>query len=103
MIASGFTDIDSDPTIATATTDKVSGLPNGTYFWRVKATALTSNGGVDSAWSATRTFTVTSPGVAPATPTISTPANNAQFHIAEFFKNQLVTGRGRPVLHSRSG
>jgi hypothetical protein len=86
VIGSGFTDIDSDPTVSTPTTDKISGLPNGIYFWRVKATALTSNGGVDSAWSATRTFTITSLGAAPAMPTISTPVNNAQFHLAEFFK-----------------
>ncbi len=86
VIVSGFTDVNNDPTIPTPTADKVSGLPNGTYFWRVKATALTSNGGVDSPWSATRTFTVTGLGPAPGTPTISTPANNAQFHIDEFFK-----------------
>src|SRR6478736_10369301 len=52
IIASGFKNMDSDPTIPTPTEDKVSGLPNATYFWRVKATQLTSNGGVDSPWSA---------------------------------------------------
>ena len=30
--------MDSDPSIPTRTADKVSGLPNGTYFWRVIAT-----------------------------------------------------------------
>src|SRR5262249_6319748 len=40
VIASGFTNMDSDPSIPTRTADKVSGLPNGTYFWRVKATQL---------------------------------------------------------------
>src|SRR5262245_5763486 len=30
VIASGFTNMDSDPTIPTRTADKVSGLPNGT-------------------------------------------------------------------------
>ena len=39
VIASGFTNMDSDPNIPTRTADKVSGLPNGTYFWRVKCTA----------------------------------------------------------------
>jgi hypothetical protein len=85
IIASGFTDVDSDPAIPTPTTDKLSGLPNGTYFLRVKATQSTANGGVDSAWSAVRTFTVTSPGPAPAAPSFITPTNNAQFHLVEFF------------------
>jgi len=40
VIASGFTNMDPDPSIPTPTADKVSGLPNGTYFWRVKATQL---------------------------------------------------------------
>ena len=40
IIASGFTDMDSDPSVPTPTADKVSGLPNGTYFWRVKASQL---------------------------------------------------------------
>ena len=39
VIASGFTNMDSDPSIPTRTADKVSGLPNGTYFWRVKCYA----------------------------------------------------------------
>jgi hypothetical protein len=86
IIASGFTDMDNDPTIPTPTTDKVSGLPNGTYFWRVSYIQLTSNGGVNSAWSAVRTFTVTGQGTAPAAPTFLTPTNNAQFHLVESFK-----------------
>ncbi len=86
ITASGFTDMDSDPSIPTPTTDKVSGLPNGTYFWRVKATQLTQNGGVDSAWSAVRSFTVTGIGPAPAAPAFLTPANNAQFHLIESYK-----------------
>jgi hypothetical protein len=91
IIASGFTNIDSDPTVPTRTADKVSGLPNGTYFWRVKATQLTINGGVDSPWSAVRTFTVTGLGAAPATPAFITPANNAQFHLIESYKIQWTT------------
>src|SRR5438874_7762171 len=50
VIASGFTDMDSDPSIPTRTADKVSGLPNGTYFWRVKCSQLGPNGGFDSPW-----------------------------------------------------
>jgi hypothetical protein len=83
IIASGFTDQVADATIPVPTASKVSGLPNGTYFWRVKASAQ-----VDTAWSAVRTFTVAGLGPAPATPTISTPANNAQFHLVESFKIQ---------------
>src|SRR4029077_13614209 len=44
VIASGFTNMDSDPSIPTRTADKVSGLPNGTYFRRMKATQLGPNG-----------------------------------------------------------
>ena len=87
VIASGFTNMDPDTTVPTPTADKVSGLPNGTYFWRVKATQLVggSVGSVESAWSAVRTFTVTGLGPAPSTPAFTTPGNNAQFHVREFF------------------
>ncbi len=88
IIASGFTNIDSDPSIPTRTADRVSGLPNGTYFWRVKCSQLGPNGGVDSPWSTVRSFTVTGLGPAPATPSFTTPANNAQFHVAESFNIQ---------------
>ena len=83
VIASGFTNMDSDPSIPTRTADKLSGLPNGTYFWRVKCTQLGQNGGVDSPWSTVRSFTVTGLGPAPATPSFITPTNNAQFHVRE--------------------
>src|SRR5262245_23742029 len=88
MIASVLTNMDSYPSIPTRTADKVSGLPNGTYFWRVKCTQLGPNGGVDSAWSTVRSFTVTGLGPAPATPSFITPANNAQFHVRESFNIQ---------------
>src|SRR4029434_6300036 len=88
IIASGFTNVDSDPSIPTRTADKVSGLPNGTYFWRLKCTQLGPNGGVDSAWSTVRSFTVTGLGPAPATPSFITPAKNAQFHLVESFNIQ---------------
>ena len=102
IIASGFTNMDSDPNVPTSTEDKLSGLPNGTYFWRVKATQLTPTGGVDSAWSLVRTLTVTGPGPAPATPAFITPANNAQFHPLESYKIQWseVTGAQYYVLEA---
>src|SRR4030095_15653782 len=88
IIASGFTNMDSDPSVPTPTADKVSGLPNATYFWRVKATQLVggAQGSVESAWSAVRSFTVTGRGNAPATPAFSTPTTGASFHVREFFK-----------------
>jgi hypothetical protein len=89
IIASGFTDQVADATISVPTSDKVSGLPNGTYFWRVKATAQS-----DTAWSAVRTFTVTGLGPAPATPAILTPGNNAQFHLVESFKIEWAAVQG---------
>ena len=88
VTASGFTNQEADPSIPIRTSDKVSGLANGTYFWRVKASESTNNGGVDSAWSTSRSFVVTGLGPAPATPTITTPANNAQFHLRESFNIQ---------------
>jgi len=88
VIASGFTNMESDPSIPTRTADRVSGLSNGIYFWRVKATQLTTNGGVDSPWSVVRSFTVTGLGPAPATPSFIAPANNAQFHVRESFNIQ---------------
>ena len=97
VIASGFTNQEADPSIPIRTFDKVSGLPNGTYFWRVKASESTTNGGVDSAWSTSRSFIVTGLGPAPATPTITTPANNAQFHVAESFNIQWS-----PVVNAQS-
>ena len=97
VIASGFTNMDSDPSIPTRTADKVSGLPNGTYFWRVKCSQLGPNGGVDSPWSTVRSFTVTGLGPAPATPTFITPANNAQFHVIESFNIQWS-----PVVNAQS-
>ena len=97
VIASGFTNMDSDPSIPTRTADKVSGLPNGTYFWRVKCSQLGPNGGVDSPWSTVRSFTVTGLGPAPATPSFITPANNAQFHVTESFNIQWS-----PVVNAQS-
>src|SRR5262245_2173440 len=86
IILSGFQDMVSD-TIPTPTQAKVSGLPVGTYFWRVKATQMVGGaiGSIDSPWSQVQTFTVTGLGPAPGTPSITSPANPASFHVREFF------------------
>lgn len=96
IIASGFRNMDSDSTVPTPTEDKISGLPNGTYFWRVKATQLVggATGSIDSAWSSVRSFTVTGLGAAPGTPTISAPSNNAQFHTRETYTIQWTSVQG---------
>jgi hypothetical protein len=87
VIASGFTNIDAVSSVPTATASTVSGLPNGTYFWRVKATQLVggAQGSTESAWSTVRSFTVTGLGPAPAAPTFTTPVTGASFHVREFF------------------
>jgi hypothetical protein len=60
------------------TQDSVSGLANGTYFWRVQAV----NGAFEQgAWSLTRSFTVTGVGPGePGTPTLNPPKGGTQFH-----------------------
>src|SRR5262249_11539359 len=87
IVASGFANASGDPTIPIRTQDRVSGLPNGTYFWRVKATAIVGGAvfALDSPFSPVQSFTVVGLGPAPATPTFTSPANNAQFHVREFF------------------
>jgi len=54
-----------------ATQDTISGLANGTYFWRVQAV----NGKlVQGAWSATQSFTVTGANSGqPGSPTLTPP------------------------------
>jgi len=60
------------------TTDTVSGLANGTYFWRVQAV----NGAFEQgAWSAARSFTVTGVSAsAPGTPSLGPPKGYSTFH-----------------------
>src|SRR5262245_53003054 len=62
-------------------------MSNGTYFLRFKATQIVGGAvfAIDSPWSALRTFTVVGLGAAPATPAFTSPANNAQIHVREFF------------------
>ncbi|PYR02751.1 MAG: hypothetical protein DMG00_28170, partial [Acidobacteria bacterium] len=56
----------------------VSGLANGTYFWRVQAA---SGAFEQSAWSAARSFSVTGVGPgAPGTPSLGPPKGYSTFH-----------------------
>jgi hypothetical protein len=68
-----------DSTSPGVTQATISGLANGTYFWRVDAV----NGTVETgAWSATRSFTVTGAGAGQlAAPTLNPPhGGTTQFH-----------------------
>src|SRR3954447_25776947 len=86
VIASGFTQ-ESLPGVPVATADKVSGLPLGSYFWRVQASQTVGGtvGSIDSPWSTASSFTVTGLGAAPGTPSFTSPANGTRFHASEFF------------------
>ncbi|MEY2401744.1 MAG: hypothetical protein QOJ08_1855 [Ilumatobacteraceae bacterium] len=81
-VSSGFTSIlEQNPSLligAATTQDVVSGLANGTYFWRVQAVSPDLEAG---AWSSPRSFIVTGagPGV-PGTATLDPPLNATQFH-----------------------
>ena len=83
---SGFTQ-QSLPGIPVPTQDRVSGLPLGTYFWRVKASQTVggATGSIESAWSTVRSFTVSALGPEPDTPGFTSPATGARFHALEFF------------------
>jgi hypothetical protein len=67
-----------DSTNPDVTSDVVSGLSNGTYFWRVQAV----NGAFEQgAWSQPRSFTITGVAAgAPATPTLAPPKAYTTFH-----------------------
>jgi hypothetical protein len=80
------------------TQDTVSGLPNGTYFWRVQAV---SGAFVKSAWSATRSFNITGTGAGqPGAPTMSPTKAYSTFHPLEVmtFNWSPVTGAASYVL-----
>ena len=96
IIAAGFTNTPADGSPA-RTQATVSGLPNGTYFWRVKATQIVGGAvfALDSAWSV-GSFTVVGLGPAPGTPSFTSPASPAQFHVREFF---LINWTAVPGAH----
>ena len=66
------------------TQSTVSGLPTGTYFWRVQA----ANGAFEQGpWSQPQSFTVTGAGPGtPATPTLDPTVGYSTFHPWEFIR-----------------
>jgi hypothetical protein len=82
------------------TQDTVSGLPNGTYFWRVQAV---SGAFVKSAWSAARSFNITGAGAGqPGSPALSPTKAYSTFHPLEVitFNWSPVAGATSYVLQS---
>jgi len=99
--ASSFSQIVlQDSTNSDVTSDTVSGLSNGTYFWRVQAV----NGAFEQgAWSQPRSFTVTGVAAgAPATPTLAPPKAYTTFHPYESmtFTWSAVTGAATYVFQA---
>jgi hypothetical protein len=77
------------------TQDTVSGLPNGTYFWRVQAV---SGAFVKSAWSAARSFNITGAGAGqPGAPALSPTKGYSTFHPLE-----VITFNWSPVAGATS-
>src|SRR5207245_1697512 len=83
-----------------ATQDIVSGLANGTYFWRVQAV----NGAfVQGVWSPAQSFNVTGAGAgAPGTPTLGPTKGYSTFHPLEVitFNWTAVPGAATYVLQA---
>src|SRR5215218_6644523 len=72
-----------DSVMAPTTSDVVSGLAAGTYFWRVQAI---SNDFVQGPWSTARRVKVTGASAGlPATPTLNPPRGGSSFHPWESF------------------
>ena len=77
------------------TQDTVSGLPNGTYFWRVQAV---SGAFVKSAWSAARSFNITGASAGqPGAPVLSPTKAYSTFHPLE-----VITFNWSPVAGATS-
>ncbi len=76
--SSAFTSVLLQSSTNGATQDVVSGLANGTYFWRVQAI---SGDFVSGAWSQPRSFTVTGAGTgSPGTPSLGPTRGYSTFH-----------------------
>jgi hypothetical protein len=66
---------------AATTDDTISGLPAGTYFWRVQAVSRDLEQGP---WSSVRSVVVTGAGAGvPGSPTLNPPEDTTQFHPLE--------------------
>ena len=75
--SSAFTSVLLQSSTNGVTQDMVSGLADGTYFWRVQAV----NGEfVQGAWSQPRSFTVTGAGAGSGTPSLGPPKGYSTFH-----------------------
>src|SRR5690349_20701840 len=76
--SSGFASLLLQSSTNGATQDTVSGLADGTYFWRVQAV----NGDfIQGAWSPPRSFTVTGAGTgSPGTPSLGPTKGYSTFH-----------------------
>src|SRR5215831_11801878 len=87
-------------TNADVTTDTISGLANGIYFWRAQAV----NGAfVKGAWSQPRSFNITGAGPGqPGAPTLSPTKAYSTFHPLEVmtFNWSTVPGAASYVLQS---
>jgi hypothetical protein len=92
--SSAFTSLLLQNSTNGATQDSVSGLANGTYFWRVQAV----NGAFEQgAWSQPRSFTVTGAGGAPS---LAPPKGYSTFHPSEVmtFTWSAIPGAATYVL-----
>jgi hypothetical protein len=98
--SSSFTTIVLQNSTNGATQDTVSGLPNGTYFWRVQAV----NGAfVQGAWSSAQSFNVTGAGPGePGTPSLGPTKGYSTFHPYETitFNWTAVPGAASYVLQA---
>jgi hypothetical protein len=85
-------------TNAGVTTDTISGLANGTYFWRVQ---VVNGAFVKGAWSQARSFNITGAGPGqPGAPTLSPTKAYSTFHPLEVmtFNWSTVPGAASYVL-----
>ena len=91
--------VKQNSTNGNVTSDTVSGLANGTYFWRVQAVDGSFNQGT---WSQTQTFTVTGVSGGLASPTLNPPKGYSTFHPYEVmtFTWSAVPGAATYMLQS---
>lgn len=78
--------IEQSSTNGQTTQDTVSGLPNGTYFWRVEAVAGPESNEVTGSWSKPQSFAVTGVNSGePGSPTLHPIQSPDSFHPMESF------------------